>query len=127
MEMMRCYTCTNCKCCRKKADEQVVTLNRLKVELSGTDGAQRSGSVGLNGGNRRLFSQWCEQRVPVSGASNKFQSVVQAILAEDLAGAADVGSAENLGTIEQSVGPADPSNSQGTLGVVVNGSSLQQR
>ena len=63
----------------------------------------------------------------VSGASNEFQSVVQAILVEDLAGAADVGSAENLGTIEQSVGPAEPSNSLGTLGVVVNGSSLQQR
>ena len=63
----------------------------------------------------------------VSGASNEFQSVVQAILAEDLAGAADVGSAENLVTIKQSVGPADPSNSQGTLGVVVNGSSLRQR
>ena len=45
------------------------------------------------------------------------------ILVEDLA---DVGSAENLGTIDQSVGPADPSNSQGTLGVVVNGSSLQR-
>ena len=53
-----------------KADEQIVTLNKLKVEPSGTDRAQSSGSVGLNGGNRRLFSQWCEQRVPVSGVSN---------------------------------------------------------
>ena len=60
----------------------------------------------------------------VGGASNEFQSVVQAIIIENLA---DVGSAENLGTIEQSVGPADPSNNQGMLGVVVNGSSLQQR
>ena len=54
----------------EKADEQVVTLNRLKVEPSGTDGAQSSGSFGVNGGNQRLFSQWCEQRVPVSGARN---------------------------------------------------------
>ena len=45
----------------EKADEQVVTLNRLKVKPSEPDGAQNLGSVGVNGGNRRLFSQWCEQ------------------------------------------------------------------
>ena len=49
-----------------------------------------------------------------------------AVLTENLAEATDVGSEENLVTIERSVGPVDPSNSQGTLGVVVNGSSLQR-